>query len=83
MKGKALRKEILERVESNWPTHIREIIRDLGFEVDNTNIKKFSYHIRKLEEAEKIKVKRIGRALVAWPVDMEKLRMIHELLRVD
>jgi predicted transcriptional regulator len=82
MKGKALRNEILERVESNWPTHIREIIRDLGFEVDNTNIKKFSYHIRKLEEAEKVKVKRIGRALVTWPTEMEKLRVIHEMLRV-
>ena len=82
MKGKALRQEILERVESNWPTHIRELIRDLGFEVDNTNIKKFSYHIRKLEQEEKVKVKRIGRALVAWPNEMEKLRMIHDLLKV-
>ena len=82
MKGKALRQEILERVESNWPTHIRELIRDLGFEVDNTNIKKFSYHIRKLEEEEKVKVKRIGRAMVAWPNEMEKLRVIHELLKV-
>lgn len=81
MKGKALREEILRRIESNWPTHIKEIIRDLGFEVDNTNIKKFSYHISRLESAEKIKVKRIGRAVVTWPTDMERLRVIHELLR--
>jgi predicted transcriptional regulator len=83
MKGKELRMEILQRIESNWPTHIRELIRDLGFEVDNTNIKKFSYHIRKLEGAERVKVKRIGRALVAWPTDMEKLRIIHEMLKVE
>ena len=83
MKGKALRQDILERIESNWPTHIKEIIRDLGFEVDNTNIKKFSYHIRKLEQAERVRVKRIGRALVTWPTEMEKLRMIHELLKVE
>ena len=82
MKGKALRMEILDRIESNWPTHIRELVRDLGFEVDNTNIKKISYHIRRLETEEKIKVKRIGRALVAWPSEMEKLRAIHELLKV-
>ncbi len=83
MKGKALRQEILERIESNWPTHIKELITDLGFEVDNTNIKKFVYHIRKLEEAEKVRVKRIGRALVAWPTEMEKLRVIHEMLKVE
>jgi predicted transcriptional regulator len=82
MKGKALRTEILERIESNWPTHVRELVRDLGFEVDNNNIKKISYHIRRLEAEEKIRVKRIGRALVAWPAEMEKLRAIHELLRV-
>jgi predicted transcriptional regulator len=83
MKGKALRMEILERIESNWPTHVREIVRDLGFETDNLNIKKFSYHIWKLEEQERVKVKRIGRALVAWPAEMEKLRVIHELLKVE
>jgi predicted transcriptional regulator len=83
MGGKNLRREILERIESNWPTHIKEIVRDLGFEVDNNNIKKFSYHIRKLEEEERIRVKRIGRALVAWPTEMEKLRVIHELLKVE
>lgn len=82
MKGKTLRREILERIESNWPTHIIEIVRDLGFEVDNNNIKKISYHIRRLEEEEKIRVKRIGRAMVAWPIDMERLRIIHELLKV-
>ena len=83
MKGKILRQEILQRIESNWPTHIKELITDLGFEVDNTNIKKFVYHIRKLEEAEKVRVKRIGRALVAWPTEMEKLRVIHEMLKVE
>jgi predicted transcriptional regulator len=82
MRGKTLRKEILERIETNWPTHIKEIVRDLGFEIDNSNIKKFSYHIRMLEKEERIKVKRIGRALVAWPTEMEKLRTIHELLKV-
>jgi predicted transcriptional regulator len=82
MKGKTLRREILERIESNWPTHIREIVRDLGFEVDNNNIKKFSYHVKILEREGKINVKRIGRALVAWPTEMEKLRVIHEMLKV-
>jgi len=82
MKGKRLRNKILERIESNWPTHIKELIRDTGFEVDNANIKKFSYHIRQLEKEEKIKTKRIGRALVVWPIEIEKLRIIHELLKV-
>lgn len=80
--GKNLRAEMLNRIEQNWPTHVKELIMDMGFKVDNTNIKKFSYHIHELRKQEKVHVKRIGKALVVWPAEMEKLRFIHELLKV-
>lgn len=80
--GKNLREEILARIERNWPTHIKELISDMGFEVDNTNIKKFSYHVYELKKQEKVHIKKIGNALVVWPAEMEKLRFIHELLKV-
>jgi predicted transcriptional regulator len=80
--GKNLRTEILATIERNWPTHIKELIKDMGFEADNTNIKKFSYHVYELKKQEKVRVKKIGNAVVVWPVEMEKLRFIHELLRV-
>lgn len=83
MKGKELRKNILELIEHNWPVHIKELVRDLGLEVNNANIKKISYHIKELEKFEKIRTKRIGKALIAWPNDMERLRIIYELIRVE
>jgi predicted transcriptional regulator len=83
MKGKELRKRVVELVEDHWPVHIKELVRDLGLEVNNTNIKKISYHIKELERLEKVKTKRIGKALIAWPHDMERLRVIYELIRVE
>ncbi len=81
MKGKYLRKTVMELVEHHWPVHIKELVRNLGLEVNNSNIKKISYHIKELEKAEKIRTKRVGKALIAWPRDMEKMRVIYELLR--
>jgi predicted transcriptional regulator len=83
MKGKELRKSVLELVEHHWPVHIKELVRDLGLEVNNANIKKISYHIKELERLEKVRTKRIGKALIAWPHDMERLRAIYELIRVE
>ncbi|MEE9323108.1 MAG: hypothetical protein V3U72_01050 [Candidatus Aenigmarchaeota archaeon] len=83
MKGKGLRNGIMEIVDHHWPVHIKELVRVLGLEVNNSNIKKISYHIKELEKIEKIKTKRVGKALIAWPHDMEKLRIIYELLKVE
>ena len=83
MKGKELRKQVMECIEHNWPAHVKEIVRNLGFEENNSNIKKISYHIKAPEKAEKIRTKRIGKALIAWPHDMERLRTIYELLKVE
>lgn len=83
MKGKELRKNIMENVDHYWPVHVKELVRNLGLEMNNNNIKKISYHIKELEKTEKVRTKRIGKALIAWPHDMEKLRAIYELIRVD
>jgi predicted transcriptional regulator len=79
---KELREEVLGVIDGSWPTHIKEIVRNLGFEVDNSNIKKISYHVAELKKQEKVQVKRVGKALVVWPTEIEKLRAIHELLKV-
>jgi predicted transcriptional regulator len=80
MRGKDLRKNVLNIVERRWPVHIKELVRELDLEVNNSNIKKISYHIKQLENAEKVRTKRLGKALIAWPHDMEKLRVIYELI---
>jgi len=83
MKGKELRLNILKLIEHHWPVHVKELVRDLGLEVNNANIKKISYHIKELERLEKVRTKRIGKALIIWPHDMERLRLIYELIRVE
>jgi len=81
-KEQKLRVKILKIIEHNWPTHIKEIVTALGHETNNSNIKKFAYHVQQLKKEEKVRTKRIGRALVIWPYDIEKLRVIQELLKV-
>jgi predicted transcriptional regulator len=83
MRGKQLRKMVMESIERNWPVHVKELVRDLGLEMSNNSIKKISYHMKQLEKDEKIRTKRIGKALIAWPHDMERLRVIYELIRVE
>jgi len=77
-----LRTKILDLIEHNWPTHIKEIVSDLGYEINNLSIKKVAYHVKQLEKEEKVRAKRIGQALVVWPYDIEKIRVLHEMLRV-
>jgi predicted transcriptional regulator len=82
MQGKELRKTILQTIHEHWPAHVSEVIRLLGLDpYDITNVSKVRYHFHKLSEEEKIRTKKIGKALVAWPTEMEKLRVIDELLR--
>ncbi|NOX71441.1 MAG: hypothetical protein GXO64_01955 [Candidatus Micrarchaeota archaeon] len=81
MKGKSLREKIYEHIELNWPINTKEIAIAIGLEPENSNIKKISYHMKKLEKEERIMTRRIGKALVAWPFEIEKLRTIQEFLK--
>ena len=79
----SLRPKILKAIEDQWPAHTKELAQALGLEPNNSNIKKVSYHMQQLEKQGKIRTKRIGLALTAWPTEMEKLRIIHEMMRED
>jgi len=79
----AFRTTVLKAIEDDWPIHTRELASKLGLEPNNSSIKKISYHVQKLEKAGKVRTKRIGLALTAWPMEMEKLRVIHEMLREE
>ena len=82
-KEEKLRTKLMRMIEHNWPTHVKELLRALDYEVDNSNIKKLAYHVKQLKKEEKIMVKKIGQALVIWPYDMEKLRVMYEMLKED
>lgn len=84
MKGKKLRSEILRVIHDKWPIHVSGVIEHLGLDTENiTNVSKIRYHFNKLENKEVIHTKKIGRALVAWPVHIEKMRIIHEMIRTE
>ena len=73
---------VLEIIKEKWPVNPLEVARELG---ENGKTKTLSarylYHFRKLKELELINMKRVGNTYVAWPLDVEKLRFIHEMIR--
>ncbi len=80
-----LREEIYHTIQKKWPTHVSEVARNLELfpEDDDGNksvISKVKYHFDQLARDGKIHVKKIDRALVAWPQEVEKYRTIHEML---
>ena len=80
---KGFRGMVFKAIEEDWPIHARELISKLGLENSNSSTKKVSYHIQQLEKEGKVRTKRIGLALTAWPMEMEKLRLIHEMMREE
>lgn len=73
-KGKNLRKKVLEHILESWPIHPSEVCRRLGIADNVSNISKIKYHFDKLKKEKKINTKKIDRALVSWPVEIEDLR---------
>ncbi len=83
MRGKLLQEEVFKIICNKWPVHVREVIENLELDPSNiSNVTKVRYHFYALKKHDKIKTKKIGKALVAWPTEIEKLRFIHELLEV-
>ncbi len=87
LNGKQLRNKILEIISQKWPTHVTEVAKELGIWTEDPKkqkgvISKIKYHFDQLAREDLIKVKKIDRALVAWPAEVEKYRLIHEILKV-
>lgn len=69
---------------SKWPTNPIEVAKEHDEKGKvKTLSAKYLYHFNKLERAHMIKMKKIGNSYVAWPVDMEKLRVLHEMLSTE
>ncbi|MCJ7479312.1 MAG: hypothetical protein MUP63_04005 [Candidatus Nanohaloarchaeota archaeon QJJ-7] len=85
VKGENLREEVFHIIKRKWPIHVSEVARELDLfpeeeDGDKATISKVKYHFDQLAREDKIKVKKIDRALVAWPHEVEKYRTIHEML---
>jgi predicted transcriptional regulator len=80
-----MRDKIFGIIVSEWPVHATEIAEKLGFNVSDKeeqkrSVAKVKYHIDQLARNGDVRIKKIGQALVCWPKEIEKLRMMHELL---
>jgi hypothetical protein len=80
-KAKQLTLKVYDIIKEEWPVHASGVCRKLGIEPNPSNISKIKYHFGLLEKQRKIRTKKLDRALVAWPSDIEKLRVMHEFFR--
>ena len=83
-----LRDKIMVIIENEWPVSVTGIAKELGIfkrgmkeRKRKAAIGKILYHIKKLKEREKIRTKKIGQTVIIWPHDIEKLRVVHEMLK--
>jgi predicted ArsR family transcriptional regulator len=83
-----LRNEIMVIIEKEWPVSVTEIAKHLGIFKKGMSEKKrkaavgkIIYHVKKLKEQEKIRTKIIGQTVIIWPYEMEKLRVLHEMIK--
>jgi predicted transcriptional regulator len=85
--SKDTRGEIYKIIEKDWPLHETEIAKKLGLKVTEESQKKvvamIDYHVKMLEKDELVMTKKIGRARVVWPQEIEKIRFIHEMMGVE
>ena len=83
-----IRDNTMKVIENNWPVSVTEIAQHLGIfkkgmseKKRKAAIGKIIYHIKKLKEEEKIDTKKIGQTVIIWPHEINKLRVLHELIK--
>ena len=77
-----IREQILEVINKHWPIHSSEIVEHLGMErEEKRSLLLTKYHLDQLAKHGKIKTKKVGQSLIAWPHEIEKLRLVHDLMK--
>ena len=78
--------QILSFVIEHWPSGALDIAMHFNDDVSSLEAKrrassKYSYYLKKLVDKRLLISKRFGHALVVWPLQAEKLRVVHDILR--
>ncbi len=92
-KGRPSRKidraEVYAIIKRKWPVHVTEVAEAMHLLAKQSSAKErkqvlshLKYHFDQLAREGKIKVKKIGMALVAWPSEMERMRVIHDMFEI-
>lgn len=83
------RTEVYSVIKRTWPVHVTEVALEMHLLAKHSSPKEkklvlahLKYHFDQLAREGKIKVKKIGMALVAWPTEVERMRVIHDMLEV-
>ncbi|MBR9678461.1 MAG: hypothetical protein GOU97_04195 [Nanoarchaeota archaeon] len=77
-----IREQILGIISENWPIHASGILEHLHLDKkEKHSLILAKYHLDQLAREDKIKLKKIGQSMVAWPHEVEKLRIVHDLMR--
>ncbi|MEM5772704.1 MAG: hypothetical protein QXL86_00525 [Candidatus Aenigmatarchaeota archaeon] len=73
--------KVFEVISRNWPTNPLEVAKFLGDDGDKKSLSaKYLYHFKKLYKFKLIRMKKIGNTYIAWPIEIEKLRIMKEFL---
>ncbi|MCR4369170.1 MAG: hypothetical protein NUV67_04665 [archaeon] len=79
---------VLGLVRDHWPISAIEIAQHLKEDFSTPGHKKrhstnYTYYLKKLVEKRLVLSKRVGNALVVWPLEAEAYRAIHKIVRGD
>jgi hypothetical protein len=73
---------VFEIISKNWPTNPLEVAEILGETGDKKSLSaKYLYHFKKLYKMKLIRMKKMGNTYIAWPTEIEKLRVMGEFLK--
>ena len=79
-------RKVLELVREHWPVSALEIAGHFNEELHTKEHKKrhstnYAYYLKKLVAKRLVLSKRVGNALIVWPLEVEAYRTIHRILK--
>ena len=79
-------RRVLEIVKEYWPISALEIAKHLNENISSREHKRkhstnYTYYLKKLVSKRFLLSKRIGNALIVWPLEAEAYRAVHRILK--
>lgn len=76
--------EVLSVIREKWPANPIEVAKELGDSGKQKTLSaRYLYHFKKLHSLELIHMKKLGNTYIAWPMDIEKIRVLNEMVREE
>ena len=80
--------KVLEIVKDNWPISALGIAEHFKENLSSREHKKkhstnYTYYLKKLVSKRLVLSKRVGNALIVWPLEVEAYRAIHRIVMGD